>query len=479
MVTMPSHGMFVRTRADMPAEMVQAASLQPRDFAFFFPGVTGRKQSREDLLALNDRMRDNLATEDDSGRTPAGLTFFGQFVDHDLTLTGVKKEADGPDFEEFRKDLPISALENLRTPEFELDSVFGPGPEHKATAKLLYRDPPRDLRLRTGSQTHQASWDLPREKADADGRRRAIIGDGRNDENKLIAQVHAVFLRAYNKFYERAQGSPTERYNEARRLLTESYHYILVHDYVRRFATRPVFDHVLATRAARYRALAAGPRAEMPAEFAFAMFRFGHSQVRDGYALNAANGAPTFSDTAPNDLSGLQAISPDLAWDHRLFFDDAFGSPGYTPLPRFNPSRRIDTRLAPSLFRLKPPAANPAQMQERRLGARNLLRARAVGLATGEQVAAALGLPVLTPEQLGVADLATVKDNTPLWYYILKEAEIAGGEQLGTIGSIILAETIIGALAVGTGSFFKHNDWSTLPRSGITTLRQLADFAAV
>jgi hypothetical protein len=118
-------------------------------------------------------------------------------------------------------------------------------------------------------------------------------------------------------------------------------------------------------------------------------------------------------------------------------------------------------------------------MQERRLGARNLLRARAVGLATGEQVAAALGLPVLTPEQLGVADLATVKDNTPLWYYILKEAEIAGGEQLGTIGSIILAETIIGALAVGTGSFFKHNDWSTLPRSGITTLRQLADFAAV
>ena len=476
MVTTPRHGMFVRDLANMPAQMVQAASMQPRDFAFFFPGVTGAQQSRDDLLALNERMRDNLATEDDSTRTPAGLTFFGQFVDHDLTLTGVKEAANGPDFDEFRRDLPISALQNLRTPEFELDSVFGPGPEH-ATAKLLYRDPPHDLRLRTGSQTHQASWDLPREPANADGQRRAIIGDGRNDENKLIAQVHAVFLRAYNKFYERAQGSPTERYNEARRLLTESYHYILVHDYVRRFATKPVFDHALATRAARYRAFAPGPRAEMPAEFAFAMFRFGHSQVRDGYALNATNGAPTFSDDAPRDLSGLQAIGPDLAWDHRLFFDDAFGTPGYTPPARLNRSRRIDTRLAPSLFRLKPPAAT--QMQERRLGARNMLRARAVGLATGEQVAAALGLTVLTPEQLGVADLATIRGNTPLWYYILKEAELAGGEHLGTIGSVILAETIIGVLAMTPGSFFRNNDWSTLPRSGITTLRQLADFAAI
>lgn len=245
---------------------------------------------------------------------------------------------------------------------------------------------------------------------------------------------------------------------------------------MRRFATKPVFEHVLATRAARYRAVAPGPRAEMPAEFAFAMFRFGHSQVQDGYRLNATTGAPTFSDNAPFDLSGLAAIPPALAWDHRLFFDDAYGRPGYSPPPRFNPSRKIDTRLARSLFQLKPPAAT--QMQERRLAARNLLRARAVGLPTGEEVAAALGLPVLTPDQLGVADLPSVSEHTPLWYYILKEAEIAGGEQLGTVGSIILAETILGILATAPGSFFRHNDWSTLPSSGITTMRQLADFAS-
>jgi len=484
MPMMASHGMVVRKRTDMPANMIAKSTEQPRDFVFLFPGLGGHQQAPADLIALNERMRDDLTATNDSAVTPAGFTFFGQFVDHDLTLTGVKKAADGPAFDDFKKDVPISGLVNLRTPEFDLDSVFGRGPEGtddagKPIAHLLYRNPPHDLRLRTGSDTHQASWDLPREPTNADGFETAIIGDPRNDENKLVAQVHAVFLRAYNRFYERAAGTPTDRYNEARRLLTESYHYILVHDYVRRFASRPVFDNVLATRAARFRAVAPGPRAEMPAEFAFAMFRFGHTQVRDGYRLNATTGAPTFVDTpGVPDLSGLTAIPPSLAWDHRQFFDDTL-RPG-TPVPAgLNVSRRIDTKLSQSLFRLKRPAANPANpMSERRLAARNMLRARAVGLPTGEEVAGALGLPVLSPAQLGVADLPSIQGQTPLWFYILKEAELAGGEQLGTLGSVILAETILGILAISTGSFFRHNDWSTLPRSGITTMRQLADFAA-
>lgn len=483
MPMMPSHGMVVRKRTDMPANLIAKSTEQPRDFVFLFPGLGGQQQQAADLVALNERMRDDLTTVNDSAVTPAGFTFFGQFVDHDLTLTGVKKASDGAAFDEFKKDIPVGGLVNVRTPEFDLDSVFGRGPEGKdesgkPIAHLLYRDPPHDLRLRTGGDTHQASWDLPRETTNADGLQPAIIGDPRNDENKLVAQVHALFLRAYNRFYEHASGTPTERYNEARRLLTESYHYILVHDYVRRFATRPVFEHVLATRAARYRAVAPGPRAEMPAEFAFAMFRFGHTQVRDGYRLNATTGVPTFVD-APGtpDLSGLTAIPATMAWDHRLFFDDTL-RPG-SPVPAgLNVSRRIDTRLAQSLFRLKRPAADPNNpISERRLAARNLLRARAVGLPTGEEVAAALGLPALPPDQLGVADLPSVRGHTPLWYYILKEAEVAGGEQLGTVGSIILAETILGILATAPGSFFRHNDWSTLPRSGITTMRQLADFA--
>ncbi len=487
-----SHGMIAARMQDMPANIVGKSTEQPLPFIQLFPGVVGPKQDAADLVALQDRMRDTNATSDDSAVTPAGFTFLGQFVDHDLTLTAVANPPDGPDFEEFRKELPLSALRNVRTAELELDSVFGQGPEAKREiAALLYRDPPAgDLRLRTGGDTHQASWDLAREQPGADSFARAIIGDGRNDENQLVAQVHAVFVRAYNRFYERAAGTPTERYIAARGQLTHAYHHILVHDYLRRFVPWPLLESILFSRAARYRAVneaaeqarkaAEGAsyvrRTNMPSEFAFAMFRFGHSQVRDGYRLNATKAVPTFSDTAADDLMGLRRISAEAAWDFRLFFDDAIGRPGHQPPERFNFSRRIDTRLANSLFLLKQPAVNPAE-QERSLARRNLQRARLIGLPTGEQCAAGLGLPVLTPEQLGVADLADVRGKTPLWFYILKEAELAGGEQLGLVGGTILAETIVGILASAEGSFYRNRDWDAVPESGIRTMRQLAEFA--
>lgn len=487
-----THGTIVAATAPLPANLLARSTEQPIPFMQLFPGLVGPKPDPVDLVTLQDRMRDTNAADNDSQRTPAGFTFFGQFIDHDLTLTGVARAADAEDFGEFRKELPISELRNLRTAELELDSVFGQGPEAApAIARTLFRDPPHDLRLRTGAETHQASWDLAREQPGANGLAPALIGDGRNDENKLVAQVHLAFVRAYNRLYEQAAGTPTERYIAARRSLTESYHHILVHDYLRRFVPRPLLESVLMARAARWRAAndaaeaarqaaegaAYQRRVNMPVEFAFALFRFGHSQVRDGYRLNATTAVPTFSDFAPADLSGLQPIPATLAWDHRLFFDDDIGKPGYVPPARMNFSRRIDTRLSASLFGLKPPAVDP-EAQERSLARRNLQRARLIGLPSGEQCAQALGLPVLTPQQLGVDDLAGVRGRTPLWYYILAEAELGGGEQLGPLGGTILAETIIGILSVSEGSFYRNRDWDAAPANGIRSMRQLTDFAA-
>jgi len=487
-----THGSIVATSAPLPANLLGRSTEQPIPFVQLFPGLAGPQQDAVDLVTLQDRMRDTNAADNDSQQTPAGFTFLGQFLDHDLTLTGVAKGADADDFGEFRKALPISELRNVRTAELELDSIFGQGPEAApAIARTLFRDPPHDLRLRTGSDTHQASWDLPREQADAKGNAPALIGDGRNDENKLVAQVHLAFVRAYNRLYEQAAGTPTERYIEARRSLTESYHHIIVHDYLRRFVPRALLETVLMARAARYRAVneaaetarraaegaAYQRRVTMPVEFAFALFRFGHSQVRDGYRMNATTAVPTFSDFAPADLAGKQRIPAALAWDHRLFFDDGIGRPGYVPPARMNFSRRIDTRLAASLFGLRPPAVDP-ETQERSLARRNLQRARLIGLPSGEQCAAALGLPVLSPQQLGVDDLAGVRGQTPLWYYILKEAELGGGEQLGPLGGTILAETMIGILSVAEGSFYRNRDWDAAPANGIRTMRQLTDFAA-
>ena len=56
----------------------------------------------------------------DNPDIPAGYTYFGQFVDHDITFdpaSSLEREND-PD-----------ALTNFRSPRFDLDSVYGSGPE--------------------------------------------------------------------------------------------------------------------------------------------------------------------------------------------------------------------------------------------------------------------------------------------------------------------------------------------------------------
>ena len=70
---------------------------------------------------------------------------------------------------------------------------------------------------------------------------------------------------------------------------------------------------------------------------------------------------------------------------------------------------------------------------------------------------------------------------SPLWYYILKEAEIQGkGKRLGQVGSWIVAEVFVGLLEGDSSSFLVQNrDWKpTLPsqRPGTFTMAGLLNF---
>jgi hypothetical protein len=42
---------------------------------------------------------------------------------------------------------------------------------------------------------------------------------------------------------------------------------------------------------------------------------------------------------------------------------------------------------------------------------------------------------------------------TPLWFYILKESGLAGGQQLGPVGGQIVAEVLLGLLKGDSHSF--------------------------
>ena len=130
-------------------------------------------------------------------RIPAGFTYLGQFVDHDITLdlTSIGDKAADPD-----------GIENFRTPALDLDAVYGLGPD--GSRQLYARNPganagkgpgPKFLIGKTinvafGGVTGDHRNDLPRSPEGF-----ALIGDHRNDENLVVAQTHLAFLKFHNK----------------------------------------------------------------------------------------------------------------------------------------------------------------------------------------------------------------------------------------------------------------------------------------
>jgi len=458
----------VKERARIP--------LDENPFGKLFTGA-GAQIGQDELNDLQVLLTDRGGDDDASAETPAGFTFLGQFIDHDITLSALMSGVD-----DLRAITPIESFRNLRSPQLDLDSVFGLGPEERKS-KVLYRP---DLTLKTGADTGGGAWDLPRTEDQV-----AIIGDPRNDENKIVAQIHAGFIHAYNRMYaEETASSQTERYARARLRLYTTYQYILLNDYLARFVDPAIMQAMLANGARRFAAMmqANGDKIVMPMEFAVAAFRFGHSQVRPGYLMNIGpdgpNGARLFSDDG-RDLNGGTQIDASLRLDDELFFSDTLPVQG-----PFNMARKIDAKLALPLFSLEPPSipstegghphpigtpANP-----RSLGHRNLLRSRQLNLLDGFQAANALGIQPLTVGQLGLDGFRQLNQSPPLWYYILKEAEVVGGgERLGPVGSHILCETFIGLMEHATNSFFRLHGRDWTPPGDLTTMAKLMAYADV
>ena len=114
-----------------------------------------------------------------SSKIPAGYTYFGQFVDHDITFD--------PASSLVRQNDPNGLL-NFRTPRLDLDNVYGRGPDDqpylydaKDKAKMLIGKIPGATKLR----------DLPRNSQGS-----AMVGDMRNDENSMVSQIQLGFLLA-------------------------------------------------------------------------------------------------------------------------------------------------------------------------------------------------------------------------------------------------------------------------------------------
>ena len=373
----------------------------------------------------------------------AGTTFMGQFMDHDMTfdLTSTLGVPTDPE------DSP-----NARTPAFDLDSVYGYGP---ARSPQLYdkRGTGVKFRVESGGQFE----DLPRS---ATGK--AIIPDPRNDENLIIAGLHAAFLLFHNRVVDyvakrRPAMDAEDVFNTARRLTTWHYQWMIVHEFLPLFIGHELTEEILYGGPKFYR-----PRAAsfIPVEFQGAAYRFGHSMVRPSYRANLAgdHGQPFFGmifDPAgkgsrdPVDLrGGARAPRRFIGW--QTFFDFGDGN--------VKPNKRIDTRISTPLFHL-PLGAIATGEPPTSLPQRNLLRQVTWSLPSGQAIAAEIGVEPLSGGPLGeLAELGVyglgLEKSTPLWYYVLKEAQLrADGLHLGPVGGRIVGEVITGLLEHDRNSY--------------------------
>ena len=374
---------------------------------------------------------------------PVGFVFFGQFVDHDITLDVTTS-----------LDTVNAAHEtrNARTPTLDLDCIYGMGPEAQPYLYHSLGDF-RGVKLITGADVNtgpHAAGDLAR-VGDM-----ALIGDFRNDENRLVSQIQLAMIRFHNRMCDdlAPHHSGKELYEEARRLTMWHYQWCVVHDFLNHICGEGVVSRVLSEGRKHYRA----DIPFIPVEFSVAAYRFGHAMVPMKVQTQKNGSAFELFGTVLGKGFSPVTDARAIADMHELF--ETFEGRSVQR------AGRMDATMASDLLSL--PARIDPDGQS--LATRNMIRGQSFLLPSGESVARDLGRPDAEIEQISDAARAAepgLNGGTPLWYYILKEAELIGrenldgtrlpGEGLGPVGATIVAETVIGLIELDSRSWLGSN----------------------
>ncbi len=407
------------------------APLVPTSYGRMFPELPSFEADEEFLHALGRAggvcdCGDVEDTPDSLGETAAGWPIFGQFVAHDITA----------DRSVLRSHANTAELRNARGLQLNLECLYGDGPTGHPF--LYQRDDPAKFLLGLDGADVQRN---------AEGI--AVIGDPRNDSHMLMSQLHLAMLKAHNAFVDearRAGTAPDRVFDEAARQLRWHYQWLILNEFLPTLVGS-VADQVLREGPKWFRP---GRGGFIPLEFADAAYRYGHSQIRHRYRLNSeTDPVPLFPD-----LLGFRPVPREHAIDWTLFFD----APGRAPAQR---SKKMDGKLVRALIELPVAVTGECQIEDyHSLAVRDLQRGQGVGLPSGEAVARHIGVASLTAEQVGITSTGW-KGETPLWYYILREADACtGGHRLGPVGGRIVAEVLVGLIDADAASFRQDSrDW--------------------
>jgi hypothetical protein len=419
---------------------------------------------------------DDPDAEENSGIT-AGYTYFGQFLDHDITFDPASSlmKTNDPD-----------ALTDFRTPRFDLDCVYGRGPDDQP---YLYRDDGLHMllgRALTGDAAGLTNKrDLPRNNPEGGDPQRALIGDPRNDENTIVSQLQSTFLQFHNKVadLEAARLGAAPKFADVQRLVRWHYQYAILHDFLQTICGQDtVFDvlphlksgesihvHKPDLRFFKWR-----NAPFMPIEFSVAAYRFGHSMVRPFYRLSSTIQLPIFTAGAGESFRGFRAFPANWGINWNLFFGKGGPTSGPT---RIQPAYKIDTSLVNPLGTLPDNVAKDIKS----LAERNLLRGLRMRLPSGQTVARKMRLPVIKDNDLRIGKATeedakdnprlidvdpSFADNAPLWTYVLAEAQQQFKKDgtpihLGAVGGRIVAEVFAGLLLGDNHSFLAQDpEWT-------------------
>jgi len=415
----------------------------------------------QDLADLAQTMLDPNADSENNANMLSVYTYFGQFIDHDLTLDTLPQPSAPVD---------PTTLVNGRTFRFDLDSVYGGGP---GKSPQLYEND--GLHFKVQNPNPNGVVDLPR---NADGS--AILVEGRNDENEIISQIHTAFLLSHNKLIDSGLN-----FAQARAKLVGMYQEIVLGEVLPHFVTAAVVNGELNGSLKRFYKAGDRNTPMTPVEFSVAAYRFGHSMVRRAYELTTTTGKiQVFSPTAP-DLRGGRQLPAGRQIDWGNFIEELTRPENVAHL---NISRKIDPLISSSLFVLPIPGAEATGSNV--LAFRNMTRADFYGMADGQDLAKAMGITPIDPTVL--SDNPAFAQGTPMWFYILAESSRStNGKFLGPVGGRIVADVFVRLMQIDRASILrggnkvsiKDEDSTITPRGGVErnmfTLPDLFVFAGL
>jgi Animal haem peroxidase len=466
-----------------------ATSVLADEPVFHFSRVCPKNELQLEATTLKDlaaaMIRDSELTS--TPKIPAGYTYLGQFVAHDLTFGRFPLGVEAPQ---------VGILTQERSPSLDLDCLYGePGtPESRQRyqgACLMLGPTEKTTRLDS-----LEGFDLPRNPQSDE----ALIPDPRNDENLVVAQTHLAFMRFHNRVVEDRDRDPSvpkdQLFTQARECVVRHYQWMLREDFLPRIVDGSLVEDVFT----RGRKVVEPPPATsstptMPVEFAVAAFRLGHSMVRSAYRVNDRHHEVplgrlfSLSGMSGEHAGGAWKLPTDWIVDFRRFYDFPAEFGVGEREPQF--ASRIDTLLTRGLSELHSAAIGSDKREpEPNLAKRNLQRAADVKLATGQQMAELLNIQPLDGDEIldgrpGVdpgADLSALTNaqrrqvarNTPLWFYVLREAELNRGVMTG-VGGRLVAETFHLAMEGSQPSILDGSAWqpefgTSPPRFGMVDL---------